>query len=84
MGCDRVRLGQRVGGQNVRRGREVGGYGGTWLELRVEGKKGGTEATEARLGTCQRGQGSYNSVRAIRPVNVPLLMTLIRFLFKYL
>ena len=36
--------------------------------------EGGTEATETKLGTCQRGLGSYNRVRAVRPVNVPLLI----------
>ena len=52
--------------------------------MRVEGKQGGKEATEARLGTSQRGLGSYNCVRAIRPVNVPLLITVMLFWKKSL
>ena len=34
--------------------------------------------------TCQHGLGSYKSVRAGRPVNVPLLMTVILLLIKVL
>ena len=52
--------------------------------IRVNGKYGGKEATEARLVTCQHGLGSYKLRRAVRPVNAPLLMTVIRLLFKYL
>ena len=44
----------------------------------------GTEATEARLETCQRGLGSYKNVRAVRPVNDPLLMTVMLLLYRYL
>ena len=46
--------------------------------IRVEEEEGGTEASEARLGTCKRGLGSYKYWRAARPVNVPLMMTEIR------
>ena len=41
-------------------------------------------ATETRLGTCQRGLGSYKVWRAIRPVNNPSLMTEIWLESKYL
>ena len=44
----------------------------------------GTEASEARLGICKSGLGSYKVLRAVRPVNDPLLMTEIRLLYKYL
>ena len=43
--------------------------------------EGDIEATETRLETCQRGLGSYNSTRAVRLVNVPL-MTVIWLLYK--
>ena len=43
---------------------------GRWVE-------GDTDATEKRLGTCQRGLGLFKDVRAVRPVNDPLLMTMI-------
>ena len=39
-----------------------------------ESEVGETEATETRLGTCQRGLGSYKSMRAVRPVNAPLMI----------
>ena len=44
----------------------------------------GTEPTETRLGTWQRGLGSYKFWRAVRPLNVPELMEVIRLRFKYL
>ena len=52
--------------------------------IRVNGKYGGKEATEARLGTRQRSLGSYNIWRAVRPVNAPLLMTEMRLRSKRL
>ena len=39
--------------------------------------EGDTEATKTRLGTCERGLGSYKDSRAVRPVNTPLFMAVI-------
>ena len=48
------------------------------------GVEGDTEAFEAKLGACRRGLGSYNRTRAVRPVNAPTMMAVIRFSSKYL
>ena len=52
--------------------------------MRFEGKQDGTEATETRLETCQRGLRSYKSVRAVKPVNIPLMMAVMMLEYKYL
>ena len=41
------------------------------------GVEGDTEAIEERLGTIERGLGSYKVTRAARPVNAPLWMEVI-------
>ena len=48
------------------------------------GVEGDTEATKARLGTCQRGLGSYNCLRLVRTLNAPLMMTEIWLYCKFL
>ena len=54
------------------------------VPLQERGRWGDKKATETRLGACQHGLGSYNSLRATRPVNDPLLMTVILLLDKLL
>ena len=47
--------------------------------------EGDTEATETKLGTCQRGLGAYNAIKAtLKPLNAQMLIMVIWLLLKSL